>query len=380
MPHTAAALRRHSAGAAPDAALLGAELADHWWLASLRRHARAREAPAALRDAIRVLEDALFESAALPGQNGSGAADRAQEVLIAYGRLGRVLANRPKLRDALSPPPLLSARWAETADDGSIEFRVAAALAGLRAKLAGVEENGAEVPSEPAAENRPRYGLYMRQHLAPLDADPRRRRYPAWDTEAGAALAVWGPGSLIDNLCAVAQRRLLEAHRFADKPFDAPFGADSEAIGAFLQGAESVHRRVAALVAGLAWVEPARPRGSSPVYALPLAFAAMKPLFARDDALRAARRSLPETFALPAPSALPGLLTADRVDEAVHLAMARARNSGLPTPFMHAQLSNASPNYGRRLLAALTIPVTNRVLRSCLDQAYPSDEETEHAA
>jgi CRISPR-associated protein Csx17 len=379
MPHTAAPLRRHIAGAAPDAALLGAELVDHWWLLSLRRHARTKEAPAALRDEIRLLEDALFELPALPGQNGSGRADRVQAVLIAYGRLARIVSSRPKLREALkSPPPVLNARWAAAADDGSAEFRIAAALAGLRAKLATDVENGTEAHPEPAAENRRRYGLYMRQHLAPLDPD---LPYPKWDPHSGATLAVWGPGSLIDNLCAVAQRRLLAMHQKhrANKPFDARFGADSEAICEFLEASERLHRRVAELVAGLAWVEPAPPRGSSAMRTLPFAFAALKPLFARNDAVRAARRGLPKTFNLPTPPALPNLLLAGRVDDAVQLGMARARSSGLPTPFMRARVSNAS-NYGRRLLAALTIPVRIRVLRSCLDQAYPPEKDKEDAA
>jgi len=344
------------------------------WLDRLR--ANSTNSGVGLREAVRNLEDGIFELTARPQEPAL-----VQDVLIAVGRVARGLAIRANLREILPPPPILSAGWTEAAggNDPTPEFRIAAALAGLRAKLAGEEENATEAPPEPAGESRPHYGLYMRQHLAPLDPDPRRQRYPAWDTDSGAALAVWGPGSLIDNLCAVAQRRLLEAHRFADKPFDAPFAADGTAIAALFEGSGNLDNRVAELTAGLAWVEPARFGRPADRPALPLAYAALKPLFAPNEAVRKTGDGLPETFALPIPPAVTGLLLADRVDDAVHLAMARARNSGLPTPFMRARLSDA-PGYGRRLLAALTVPVTTGVLRSCLDQAYPSDEETEHAA
>lgn len=376
MPHTAAPLRRLISGSAPGAASIGAELAEHWWISSLRRYARTKEAPAVLPDGIRALEDALFEFAARPGQGAPPRPDAAQEVLIAFGLIGRLIATRSKLQEVLSPPPILSAHWTEAADDGSAEFRVAAALAGLRARMTKTEDDGAR---QETGQDVPRYGLYMRQHLAPLDPD--RPEHPAWGAASGKALAVWGPGALVDNLCAAAQRRLVTVQKpgLADKPFHAPFGADSATVAAFLDASESFDRRVAELLAGLIWVEPARPRGSPQVHALPLAYATLKPLFAPGSALREAKRTLPEDFTLPIPPALAGLLMADRVNEALQLGLARARSSGLPVPFSNAQVP-ATRRFGRRLLAALTIPVMTGTLHSCLDQAYPPEEDTEHAA
>lgn len=73
----------------------------------------------------------------------------------------------------------------------------------------------------------------MCAHLGPLDPDSLLRS-PRWAGDAkrageGRALAVWGEGGHVDNLCAVAQRRLIEQRRrgLAQVPFDGPFGATS---------------------------------------------------------------------------------------------------------------------------------------------------------
>jgi hypothetical protein len=74
-----------------------------------------------------------------------------------------------------------------------------------------------------------------------------------------------------------------------------------------------------------------------------------------------------------------------RVEEAVRLGQERARSSGLPTPFLPRRRAGAlrrlpNPRLGRRLLAALIIPVRDSVLHTCLEQSYPPDKETDDAA
>jgi CRISPR-associated protein Csx17 len=392
MPHSAVPLRRHTVGTAPEAASLALELADHWWMASVRRQARANETPAVLRNTIRAVEDALFELTARPQEAGA-----VQEVLIAVGQLGHIIADRPKLRESLRPPPRLSRRWVVAAADPSAEFRLAAALAGLRAKLP--DQSPVDAPTAPAAPipstdpSRARYGLYMRQHLARLDPS-RPADYPDWSTEKGGAVAIWGPRGLIDNLCAIAQRRLIETLRLGlpDKPFSAsiavsdgtavPIAADSGAIAAFLDASEGFDERLADLIAGLVWVEPAPLKGTLDVRPLPFAYAALKPLFSTRAALARLDRELPS---MPLPPALPTLLISGRVQDALRLGQERARASGLSTPFLLPHRTGATPRppdtrVGRRLLAALTVPVVDGVLGACLDQAYPSDKETDDDA
>jgi CRISPR-associated protein Csx17 len=217
------------------------------------------------------------------------------------------------------------------------------------------------MPSAAAGKGRGRFGLYMRQHVAPLDLDAHPD-HPAWSAEKVGSLAVWGSGGLVANLCAVVQRRLLEQSRLRlpDKPFDAAFGVASGEIADFLDASEDFDRRVAALLVGLAWVRPARWGGDHGVAPLPFAYAVLKPLFATRAALARLDRKLPD---LPIPESLPALLMGGQVPEAVRIGQERARASGLPTPFLSLRRSDAihrSPDvrFGQRLPAALVIPVT----------------------
>jgi CRISPR-associated protein Csx17 len=120
---------------------------------------------------------------------------------------------------------------------------------------------------------------------------------------------------------------------------------------------------------------------------LPFAYAAIKPMFTPRSVFDRLKR---EGLDLPMPPALPGLLAAGRIPEAVRVAQERARASGLPAPFLDRRDRQAlyrapdhrapDPHFGRRLLAALVIPVSSGVVRACLDQAYPSsDQEPQNA-
>ena len=140
------------------------------------------------------------------------------------------------------------------------------------------------------------------------------------------------------------------------------------------------------MLLGLAWVRPGRWSGQRHTAPLPFAYAALKPLFTPRsvfDWLKQHDRLQGAIADLPLPPALPSLLTTGRVPEAAHLAQQRARSSGLPTPFLQkrAVQGRASDTCGRRLLAALIIPVRASVVGDCLYQAYSvSDEESQYAA
>jgi CRISPR-associated protein Csb1 len=211
----------------------------------------------------------------------------------------------------------------------------------------------------------------MRSHFAPLD----RERASEWNEGEGGTLAVWGNAGLTANLSTVAQRRLIEQSRFGliDKPFAAVIGVGSADIAAFLDGDARFDRLVADLLAGLSWVSwPDKQerekllavRKSEPA-PLPLTYAALKPLYTPDAALRQPSLRLPQNFSLPIPQALPSLLAANRVSDALRLGMDRVRGSGLATPFFRAQ-PPSGPNDGRRLLAALTVPVRRAVVRESI--------------
>ena len=109
----------------PDADLI-TEIERHNWLASVQRYARDELAPNSFRSAARQLDSALF---ALTQQANRGTV---QSVLGYIGRIETSLSTSVKSHESVrSPAPLLSQAWAVKADDGSSEFRIAVALAGL---------------------------------------------------------------------------------------------------------------------------------------------------------------------------------------------------------------------------------------------------------
>ncbi|HEV3157861.1 MAG TPA: type I-U CRISPR-associated protein Csx17 [Candidatus Baltobacteraceae bacterium] len=344
---------------------LASDLYEQGWLDKVRREATASTAPSELRDAVHSLEDALFDLTATPSNQSRS--NIVQAVLIALGKIVRILAVRPKLWEQLPPPPRLRRNgWIQEADDETPEFRIAAALAALYARAQIQEASGTGHSAECLKPTLP-----MRAHLAPLDPDKAN----AWDVKE-AHIAVWGNGDLCTNLCTVGQRRLIEAtrHTFEDKPFHSIVGAGRADIATFLERSTD-DERIAELLAGLAWVFP-EPLPYIKIYArkfLPLSYAALKPLFVPDTVLAELHRYrqesplLPKDTKLPIPAELPSLLMARPIKEAVRRGMERARASGLPTPFIDARTHYSD---GHRLFAALMIPVQDTVVRDCLNQAY----------
>ena len=435
--YLATPIGRRSASPSLGARLV-ADLDAGGWLDRVRRVGRDDEEPGAARRAIKRLEDALFEL--LAATEGAREVERA---IIALGHVVGWLALSPGGRRAIGkPPPVLSSSWTRRADDGSAEFRVAAALSavGLPALARpaqqlgaqdpaaappgahGADDESAGVPETPTAEEstgtlgqgRPSAAPPMAAHLAPLDegtffyrGNLSTRR--AWTDGDAPPTVVWGAGPLVPNLIAVLERRLVEASTrgLDDKPLSGATAARLSDVAAFLS-ADFDDARCAALLGGLAWARPAplhstaRQPESAP---LPFAYAALKPLFTPDAALRAAG-ALPATARMPVPPGLVARLRAGgsssdgrATDAAVRLALARARASGLPTPFAAARAgSRASTIEGGRmgagvsadrLAAALLIPIGDRHLTALIERAYPgalpdddnaTTEDTTHAA
>ncbi len=433
--YLATPIGRRSATPSPGAQLVS-DLDAGGWLERVRRVGRNDAESGAARRAIKRLEDALFGLLA-----ASEASREVERAIVALGQVAGWLALSPSGRKAIAtPPPVLSPVWLKRADDGSPEFRVAAALAALGlpalprpAQPADAQEpeathpgdNGADgestTPHTPADEDpaagsgRPRLGSAppMAAHFAPLDersffyrANLGTRR--AWSAGDTPPTVVWGAGPLVPNLIAVLERRLVEASTrgLEDKPLDGAAAARLADVAAFLS-ADFDDARCAALLAGLVWARPARLRsavGRSGTAPMPFAYAALKPLFTTDAALRAAG-ALPAGARLPVPPELVAHLRTGgdsrdgrASDAAVRLALARARASGLPAPFAAARPGSraSAVDGGRmgagvpadRLAAALLIPVGDRDLSALLERAYPGDptdgdhvttEDTTHA-
>ena len=394
--YLAAPVGRRSAKTSAAARLV-ADLDNGDWLARARRAGRGDGQPAAARSAIAQFEDALFELAdtALP-------AARIRRALIALGEVCKWLASSRKGREAVrEPPPAMSSAWIRMADDGSPEFRIAAALATLgvppierrgdgEAEASpgneGATEGGAGAPKTPPAPLSA--ALPMAAHFAPIDErrfleSQLRFRRRAWSGDEAPPTVVWGAGGLVANMIAVLERRLVEGaiRGLEDKPLAGALPASLVDIGAFLSGAFD-DARCAALLAGMVWVRPYRPRARAAASAAsaPFAYAALKPAFAPDDALRRIG-ALPETARLPVPSGLVARLRAgggDRdgraTDAAARAALTRARASGLVSPFESYRAETGHIGAGLRadrLAATLLVPIDDDELKTLVEHAFP---------
>jgi CRISPR-associated protein Csx17 len=335
--HLAAPLSRFHVQRNPRADLI-VDLDRHGWLGNLRRLARQQETPSRLSQQAVRLENALFAATQVT------APEPLQATLIALGKLQLYLARSPKYWQKIQPVPTLRSDWITLADDGSHEFRLAAALASL---------------SQPP----------LREYLFPVTEE-------AWNAETRRA--VWAERQLSANLVAVLARRLLEADRSgaADKPLGGGLGADQAAVAAFLRGAVN-DARLSALVVGLALARTPRSleKRKSAVDHLPGAYAVFKPLFVPDGLLHRFG-VLPRDRKLPIPPGLIARLASGDVNAALRQARQRARGSSIP--MLGAMVPDGTPLDGARLAAALMVPIEAKLLRRLLDRAYPGKiSETE---
>jgi CRISPR-associated protein Csx17 len=388
------------------------------WLSGLRG-ALGKNAPARARMAVRRLDDSLF------GIAREGARpETLQEALMALGGVVSWLARRREGREKMKPPPRLGGEWVHGADDGSAEFRIAAALASLGwlqvPRQSGDEEGEDETAphsvTEGVADGNRSPGDVLRPaaadasagpqkapppmaaHFAPVDEPTIAHRFRRW-ADNDSATVVWGAGSLVQNMIAVLERRLIEQaiRGLDDKPLASLTAAGLPAIAAFLEGPPAFDdARCAALLAGLVWARPAQlaTRRDEEV-SLPFAYASLKPLFTPDRDLRAkpgsdltARQFLAETGRLPIPGGLVARLRRGAIDEAIRGALDRARASGIGSPFSQAGTAARRVIFGKpvkpdRLAAALLIPIDHFALACLMNRAYPAgqfQEETNNAA
>lgn len=323
------------------------------WLPRFRRLSRRSEAPARLKGLGRRLDDALFELAL----RGDMSPRHAQEVLTVLGECMRYLAISPGARERCGPVPLLDEEWVRTADDGSAEFLLAVALAGLHAR----GSTGTPI-------------LPMVTQVAPVQENRRR-----W-ADGSDHQVVWGHGGLEQNLARVLTRRLLTARalELPDRPLGGWAAAPLWAVGSWL-GGRIVPSRIAELMLGLTLARsPLRPgshatgRADHPV---PGAYRLLKPFFATHAQLE--RIGLIEPGEqLPLPDPLVRSLRTGDLEAAVRTATRRLRASGYAVP------DHVVPGYphGERLLAALMTPVSDRDLKQLFAGllARPDDTITTH--
>ena len=374
------------------------------------------------RNVVKQFEDALFALADTPSP-----AMRIQRALVALGEVCKWLAVSRKGREAVgAPPPTMSRDWIRMADDGSPEFRVAAALAGLglapmerrddsKTETTSGNKDAADVGVGAEDQDTPRArswtALPMAAHFIPIDEDrffdgQRLRTRRAWSSDEAPPVVVWGAGGLVSNMIAALERRLVEAaiRGLEDKPLAGAVPVRLADVGAFLSG-DFDDTRCAALLAGMIWVRPAWlsmktssnadvPPSHSHTVRLCRPQADFHP---RTGSLHRVH-ALAETAQMPIP---PGLVARLRTgggsrdgratDAVVRAALARARASGLPSPFESGRAGGRIGAEGGRigaglradrLAAALLVPIDDHALKILVERAFPEafPEETVESA
>ena len=364
------------------------------WLTRFTGASGGKNAPDRLRSLGRRLQNGLFRMARSEGGKTLSPV-RIQEVLITLGQIQHYYSTSPGGRENTPPVPALSTRWVQNANDGSPDFLVAAALAGLHAERTGVAEYGGEqaqgsAVGNPGAHDPRGRGMRMAAHFAPVAGD---RRVRGW--VEGSGDVVLGEGDLLRSLRGVLERRLLRAERDGvwAKPLSGSFGAPLAAVEAWLQGGSAFDMRVGRLLPGLSL---ARIPGSLPHSlavggwnGLPISYAILKPFFTPERDLLGAgflRASEGSGGNLPLSLGLVRAIAAEpafrRPGEAGVLRQAyrhlrRASLAAARGPGEHEGTGSEAPHLspalqgvdslgveGRRMLAVLMVPLSAASLRS----------------
>ncbi len=335
----------------PNADLID-QLDSKQWLRRFRQFARGNNRPARLRRLAKRLEDALFSVA-----RGTGGIERPfLETLILLGRIQEYFAVSSEARDACRPVPVLDADWVHRADDGSVEFEIAASLASLHA-IGETPAGGRSVVLPVAA------------HLSPVEQRARGGHVlRTWSTDSGRQV-VWGPGNLDANLARVVRRRLLEAKALdlGDIPLSAWRSISLDAVGQWL-GGEVDEVRITDLLKGLSLTRIPRGHGTTRRngLTLPAAYGLLKPLFCPRAILRRLG-ILAEDADLPFPLELVRLLETDRITDAIELGGRTLRAHRIHVPDRAVVLGSAS---GPRLLSTLLAPVSPADLRDLMTGVF----------
>ncbi len=350
------------------------------WLDNFRRIAgpAAKQVPASVARALREVEEQIL------GLCQEGSPARLQAVLIALGQAEKALArslawttgrNDTPPRPKIAPLHGFSSRWLHEADDGSIEFRLAASLASVTGQYKDTEGRPVWLP--------------LRAHLEPVQPQGSAgRHWVAWDDPPSNDV-LWHDGDVVAFLNAVFTRRLLRATQagLSELP-DRGLPPALDDLVAFIEG-QTDDTRLADLLWGLClldWDAGARsadlqsavsPSSNPPTAAgsnsqptggrrsgrletcatatVPSAlFSLLRLAFPRPGERRGAAGQFPE---IPIVSAIHRLAAAGRGTEASRLAARRLRASELPPALEQVALSGEA---ARRAAAALLFPLSQR--------------------
>lgn len=314
------------------------------WLNGLQRNIADKSIPLRIKSALHDIETSVYNFCKY------GKVYRFADVLCELGKIEKQLAiTKGKIgqhKNIISPLAGLSSKWLEAADDGSVEFEIALALASI---YDGAYEVGP-----------------LRANLEPVTLGFNNQGQLDANWVKGGLEVVWNSAELSRNMTAVLERRIMDGERKGCDalPLAYRHTASLEAISQFIAG-ETDDERIEELLWGLQLIDPRQvyqkqKKDIVDAPPLPRAYALLKLLFLP----RPLNTAGGEITIRPEPAILP-LVRAHRVDDASAIAMRRLRASGLP-PIPHRSGNQGSRDrewYASginpmRLAAALLIPVS----------------------
>lgn len=324
------------------------------WLVRLRREARGDKAPARFTLAERCLADALFALTQHPDE-----APRWQLVLERLADIEAIQIHGVGVK--AGPIPRLRAQWLEAADDGSAEFRLAAAFA--------LQCGDASHPTHDG----------LRRHWLTLS----KGRFKTTGTGGAQRLApdadrvMQGRSGEADAL-AVLSRRLVEAAQRGERrlPLEPGFGmsASRHDLARLLAGAVDIDRCLQ-----LARALMALDRQDLAVHRPRLTPAT--PADWPDDAWLAIRlallpRPLPDGRHAGVDPAIVRRLEVGDAASAVAIATRRLRAADIPCA---VRVAATTPELARRYAVALAFPISRRAAAQFVQRLSPFANQ-EHAA
>ncbi len=315
------------------------------WLDPFRSACGDKDAPPRFKAALRDIERAIFDFCRYGGpvffQTVLRASGRAERELAVHG--GTITKDH-----ACDPFAGLSTEWIDAANDGTPEFELALALAGM-----GDQKN--EMPLRANLESV----VMWRGKGGKLKAK--------WAEKDRAV--VWNSASLLINLAQVLARRIMDGNRAGcdSLPLTGRNFVALSTVSQFLAG-KLDDSRIEELLWGLILIEQksgfiTHSRGDIDAPPLPRAYALLKLLFLPEplqvDGQQLRIRPEPE---------IASLLAAGHVGRACRIAMRRLRASGLsPLPHRRSggvvrdadweELDDLKTD-GQRLAAALLLPIS----------------------
>ena len=202
------------------------------WLGRFQDKTRRDKTPARVREAARRLDETILSAVRQPSPM------RAAQLLMELGRCARALQGSLAWTrgSEVEPLPALSPEWLARANDGSVEFRLAAALASLSGR-----PSGGVLP-------------VTRGHLSPVKVNQRGGRWRVTWADAVERDVAWSHGDPTGSMNAIIHRRLLKAEgRWLGGRVVAPL----DDVMAFIDGQIDL-RRFEALVWGAALIDWSR--------------------------------------------------------------------------------------------------------------------------